>query len=63
MTSSPPVLLDVADAVATITLNRPEAMNGLDVATKDLLLETVRTHDAVPDRWRCADGGHEAADG
>lgn len=42
MTSSPPVLLDRIDAVATITLNRPEAMNGLDVATKDLLLETVR---------------------
>jgi 2-(1,2-epoxy-1,2-dihydrophenyl)acetyl-CoA isomerase len=41
--SSPaPVLLDVVDAVATITLNRPEAMNGLDVATKDLLLEIVR---------------------
>lgn len=47
MTSAPPtpptapVLLDVVDAVATITLNRPEAMNGLDVATKDLLLEIV----------------------
>ena len=40
--SAAPVLLDVVDAVATITLNRPEAMNGLDVATKDLLLETVR---------------------
>jgi 2-(1,2-epoxy-1,2-dihydrophenyl)acetyl-CoA isomerase len=38
---SPPVLLHVADSVATITLNRPEAMNGLDVATKELLLETV----------------------
>ena len=37
-----PVLLTVVDSVATITLNRPEAMNGLDVATKDLLLETVR---------------------
>ena len=36
-----PVLLDVVGAVATITLNRPEAMNGLDVATKDLLLEIV----------------------
>ena len=36
-----PVLLDVVDGVATITLNRPEAMNGLDVATKDLLLEIV----------------------
>ena len=48
MTSSPttpptaPVLLDVVDSVATITLNRPDAMNGLDVATKDLLLEIVR---------------------
>lgn len=47
MTSSPPtpptapVLLDVVDSVATITLNRPDAMNGLDVATKDLLLEIV----------------------
>ena len=29
------------DGVATITLNRPEAMNGLDVATKDLLRDTV----------------------
>lgn len=37
-----PVLLTVVDSVATITLNRPEAMNGLDVATKDLLLETVQ---------------------
>ena len=36
-----PVLLDVADGIATITLNRPEAMNGLDVATKDLLRDTV----------------------
>jgi 2-(1,2-epoxy-1,2-dihydrophenyl)acetyl-CoA isomerase len=36
-----PVLLHVADAVATITLNRPEAMNGLDVAMKELLRDTV----------------------
>ena len=44
MTSSTgaPVLLDVIDSVATITLNRPEAMNGLDVATKELLLEIVQ---------------------
>ncbi len=47
MTSSPPtrptapVLLDIIDSVATITLNRPDAMNGLDIATKDLLLEIV----------------------
>ncbi len=39
---SSPVLLDVTDGVATITLNRPDAMNSLDVATKVALLETVR---------------------
>jgi len=37
-----PVLLDLSDGVATITLNRPDAMNSLDVVTKELLLETVR---------------------
>ena len=37
-----PVLLDVADGVATITLNRPDAMNSLDVATKEALLAAVR---------------------
>ena len=36
------VLLDLADGVATLTLNRPEAMNALDIATKDLLLETLQ---------------------
>jgi 2-(1,2-epoxy-1,2-dihydrophenyl)acetyl-CoA isomerase len=36
-----PVLLDLTEGVATITLNRPEAMNSLDVATKESLLETV----------------------
>ncbi len=40
MTSS--VLLDLTEGVATITLNRPDAMNSLDVATKQALLETVR---------------------
>lgn len=44
-----PVLLDVVDAVATITLNRPDAMNGLDVATKDLLLATVQQVAADPE--------------
>ncbi len=38
-----PVLLDRAGAVATISFNRPEAMNGLDVATKTALLDAVRT--------------------
>lgn len=37
-----PVLLDVSDGVATITLNRPEAMNSLDVVSKLSLLDTVR---------------------
>lgn len=42
-TSDGPVQLDLTDGVATITLNRPDAMNSLDVATKVLLLEIVRT--------------------
>jgi 2-(1,2-epoxy-1,2-dihydrophenyl)acetyl-CoA isomerase len=37
-----PVLLEIADGVATITLNRPDAMNSLDVATKEALLAAVR---------------------
>jgi 2-(1,2-epoxy-1,2-dihydrophenyl)acetyl-CoA isomerase len=37
-----PVAYDVTDGVATITLNRPEAMNSLDVATKVALRETVQ---------------------
>ena len=47
MTESPspspeqPVLYDVRDGVATITLNRPQAMNSLDVATKVALLDAV----------------------
>lgn len=36
------VLLDVTDGVGTITLNRPEAYNSLNIATKELLLETVQ---------------------
>ena len=47
-----PVLLDRADGVATITLNRPEAMNSLDVATKEALLSALR--DAAGDpQVRC----------
>jgi 2-(1,2-epoxy-1,2-dihydrophenyl)acetyl-CoA isomerase len=38
-----PVLLDVSDGVATITFNRPDAMNSLDVATKEALLDAVRS--------------------
>ncbi len=41
--TEPSVLLDVTDGVGTITLNRPDAYNSLDIATKELLLETVRS--------------------
>jgi len=47
-----PVLLDLTDGVATITLNRPDAMNSLNVATKELLLATVRQV-AEDDAARC----------
>ena len=50
--SQSPVLLDVADGVATITLNRPDAMNSLDIATKELLREAV-TSVAEDDAVRC----------
>jgi 2-(1,2-epoxy-1,2-dihydrophenyl)acetyl-CoA isomerase len=35
------VLLDLTDGVATLTLNRPQAMNALDIATKKVLLATL----------------------
>jgi 2-(1,2-epoxy-1,2-dihydrophenyl)acetyl-CoA isomerase len=37
-----PILLEVDEGVATITFNRPDAMNSLDVATKEALLAAVR---------------------
>jgi 2-(1,2-epoxy-1,2-dihydrophenyl)acetyl-CoA isomerase len=37
-----PVLLEVVQGVATVTFNRPEAMNSLDIATKEALLGTLR---------------------
>jgi len=40
--TAPTVLLDVTDGVATVTLNRPESMNALNIATKDALLATLR---------------------
>jgi 2-(1,2-epoxy-1,2-dihydrophenyl)acetyl-CoA isomerase len=36
------VLYDVADAVATITLNRPDAMNSLNTEIKDALRDAVQ---------------------
>ena len=47
--STAPILLDVSHGIATITFNRPEAMNSLDVATKELLLDTVRAVAADPE--------------
>ncbi len=47
-----PVRYDVADGVATITLDRPEAMNSLDVATKVALRDAV-TEAAQDDAVRC----------
>ena len=40
--STSPVLVDVAQGIATVTLNRPDAMNSLDVATKESLLAALR---------------------
>ncbi len=41
-TMTDPVRYDVSDGVATITLDRPDSMNGLDVPTKEALLAAVR---------------------
>jgi 2-(1,2-epoxy-1,2-dihydrophenyl)acetyl-CoA isomerase len=40
-TAAPPVLLEVSEGVALVTLNRPQAMNSLDVATKVALRDAV----------------------
>ena len=50
--SSSPVLVEVAQGIATVTLNRPEAMNSLDVATKESLLAALRRV-ADDDAARC----------
>ena len=47
-----PVLVSVSDGVATVTLNRPEAMNSLDVATKVALRDAV-TQVADDESVRC----------
>lgn len=50
--NSSPVVVERADGVATITLARPEAMNSLDVATKEALLAALRDV-ADDDAVRC----------
>jgi 2-(1,2-epoxy-1,2-dihydrophenyl)acetyl-CoA isomerase len=54
MTDSPeqPVTYDVVEGVATITLNRPDAMNSLNVATKEALRDSVMQA-AEDDGVRC----------
>jgi 2-(1,2-epoxy-1,2-dihydrophenyl)acetyl-CoA isomerase len=47
-----PVTYAVADGVAMITLNRPSAMNSLDLATKEALRDTV-TNAAEDQSARC----------
>jgi 2-(1,2-epoxy-1,2-dihydrophenyl)acetyl-CoA isomerase len=46
------VIYDVADGVATLTLNRPDAMNSLDVRTKEALREAVQQA-AADEAVRC----------
>jgi 2-(1,2-epoxy-1,2-dihydrophenyl)acetyl-CoA isomerase len=46
------VRYEVDEGVGTITLSRPEAMNGLDVATKEALLDAVQQA-AQDDAVRC----------
>lgn len=48
MSATEPVRLDVEGGVATITLSRPEAMNSLDIATKEALRATVEKVAADP---------------
>ena len=50
--SAQAVTYDVVEGVATITLNRPDAMNSLDIATKELLRDTVEQA-AADDAVRC----------
>lgn len=52
MTEQSSVRYDVTDGVATITLDRPEAMNALDVATKVALRDAV-TAAAGDEAVRC----------
>jgi 2-(1,2-epoxy-1,2-dihydrophenyl)acetyl-CoA isomerase len=47
-----PVTYDLVEGVATITLSRPDAMNSLDIATKEALLDAV-TRAAQDDAVRC----------
>jgi E-phenylitaconyl-CoA hydratase len=45
------VLYEVEDRIATITLNRPEAMNSIDPETQQALVETWTRFRDDPDAW------------
>jgi 2-(1,2-epoxy-1,2-dihydrophenyl)acetyl-CoA isomerase len=47
--SSDPLLIDRTDAVVTLTLNRPESLNSLDVALKEALRDTLGSLAEDPD--------------
>ena len=47
--SNDPVLLEIADGVATVTLNRPHAMNAINRALRQRLYEVIKTVDSDPD--------------
>ena len=49
MSTTQPVLLDRRDAVATITLNRPDKRNALTVAVKTALLAALQQVAADPE--------------
>ena len=49
---SEPVLVETVDGVATVTLNRPESFNSLNLLAKLLLLDALRSLDL---RWPEAD--------
>ena len=51
MPDTRPVLFDVEDRVATVTLNRPEAMNALDPETFAALAEAWTEISDNPDIW------------
>ncbi len=47
--NSGPLLVDRTDAVVTLTLNRPESLNSLDVALKEALRDTLASIAEDPD--------------
>ncbi|NNG39162.1 enoyl-CoA hydratase [Flexivirga sp. ID2601S] len=47
-----PVVVEYAEGVATVRLNRPDAMNSLDIATKEALLAALQRVAADPEA-RC----------